>query len=190
MQACFNTIVNTLINDTGFNFKNYVPITSTTNYEAIITDVNTHTKQITLDIQLPFIIGPLTIYNAISCDILYAPVQGGDPLTFKHFREATIMFQNKTFTNATISFSSDILPKFIPIPIIGMGNGIFGKDKFGQNYFGGNSHSAPFRTYIPASCQRCRYLNVLFHHQIAREQFAIYGISITDNGTASTRGYR
>jgi hypothetical protein len=149
-------------------------------------------------------VGPLTVFKAINTNIQWAPVTFGNPMTLKHVREFSLMFENKAFTLATMSFSSDLLPAFQNIPFIGTSNGIFGfigqpaifdsssgKVGFGYSFFGGGSHSAPFRTYIPRDVQRCRYINCLFNHNVAREQYAIFGLTLTPNdGAESTRGYR
>jgi hypothetical protein len=104
-----------------------------------------------------------------------------------------MMFDNKAFTKATASFSTDLKPEFLSIDFYGQGNGIFGhyaSPGFGYGFFGGLSNSAPFRTIIPRQCQRGRYLNVGFEHKIAREKWALNGITLTGNMALSTRGYR
>ena len=106
-------------------------------------------------------------------------------------QEATIMFTNKAFTSATISFASDLLPALLDVPFNGAGNGIFGNSGvFGDNYFGGLSNSAPLRTYYPRDVQRCRYSIIQFSHQIARESYGIFGITLTGLVGQSTRAYR
>lgn len=189
--TCFNLIINELNEDVHIDFTNYELITNNTLQEAIIVDINNLTKQITLNIDLPFIQGAITLYNAIHTEVEYAPQTLGDPLGIKHMRESTLMFENKTFTNATMSFASDLLPEYQDITFDGLGNGIFGHiDGFGDNYFGGNSHSAPFRTYIPRQYQRCRYLKIKYTHGIAREKWSIFGLSLTGSISQSPRAYR
>lgn len=191
LQACFNAIVVKLNADLGVNFNNYQQINKTTAQEAVISSLNKVTKEITIGTELPFISGPLTLYKAIETSFTYSPITLGDPVNYKHLREATMMFINKAFTKATLSFATDLLPQLIPIPFNGDGNGIFGHiDGFGDNFFGGGSNSEPFRTYIPRQCQRCRYIVAKFTHRIAREQYGVYGLSITGKNTNSSRAYR
>jgi hypothetical protein len=207
IQTSFNSMINTMNTDLGCTFHNYSTVTETTIQEAIITSiqsVNNANSNIYVNYALDFVVGPITIYNSIPTSVTWAPQTLNDPLGLKHMREATLMFQNKAFTTATMSFSTDLLPAYIPITIPGDGNGIFGftgtgvnmpnssggNPGFGGNFFGGISNSAPFRTYIPRNCQRCRYLNCQFQHQIAREEFAIYGLSLTGEISQSTRAYR
>jgi len=190
IEACFNIIVNKLNLDSVVAFSNYAPIDTTTIQESIIVAVNPNLKTITLNLDLEYVVGELSIFKAIPCSIVYNPNLMGDPLSFKHVREATMMFANKAFTAASLKFSTDLLPELVEVPFNGDGSGIFGHQTFGGNFFGGNSNSAPFRTYIPRQCQRCRFINVGFEHSIAREQFAIYGFTLTGETGISTRAYR
>jgi hypothetical protein len=113
-----------------------------------------------------------------------------DPLGWKHLREATIMYENRAFTSAILSFATDLLPEFIEVTFDSDGNGIFGFNNFGNGFFGGGSNSAPFRTYIPRQCQRCRYILLNYKHRIAREIYAIFGMTLTGNISQSSRAYR
>lgn len=189
ISACYNKIIEKLNADSNIAYSNYIPIQSSNLQEAVITDVDYIFKEITLNKTLEFVQGPIKIYNSIKCSATYSPNTFGDPLSFKHIREATMMFANKAFTSTTLSFSTDLLPVFVDVNFTGDGSGLFGNDAFGYNYFGGGSNSAPFRTIIPGNCQRCRYLNIKFKHNTAREQYALYGITLTGR-TVSTRAYR
>lgn len=190
MQACFNAITDKLNLDATVSFSNYPLSTGTTTHEAIVTEVHAPSNQIAVNLALPFILGAMVIYKAIPTTFVYAPIHMGDPLGSKHLRNASMMFQNKAFTSAIMSFSSDLLPEFIPVPFNGDGNGIFGYAPFGDDFFGGGSHQAPFVTYVPRQCQRCRFLMIKFEHFIAREQYAVYGCTITGRVGLSSRAYR
>lgn len=190
LKICYNYIINALNNDPGTSFSNYRFVDNSTIQEVIITNINRALRTVTFNLPVEFIQGTITAYNAIPCSLTYSPLTLDDPLGLKHIRESTMMFANKAFTNAKMRFSTDLLPEFIEIEFNGDGNGIFGHSSFGTGFFGGASNSAPFRTYIPRQCQRCRFINVGFEHRIAREQFAIYGITLTGEVGQSTRAYR
>ena len=190
LKICYNLIINKLNTDPNVTFTNYRLLDNSTLQEAIITAVKSTEKKLTLNLSLEFIQGPITIYKAIPCKFTYSPLTLGDPLGLKHMREATMMFANKAFTSANLKISTDLLPEFIYIPFNGDGNGIFGHQNFGSGFFGGASNSAPFRTFIPRQCQRCRFINLGFEHRIAREQYAIYGSTLTGEVGQSTRAYR
>lgn len=190
IKACYNTIITKLNADTGVGFNNYTQVNTETIQEAVITAINQNSNTVTLNLVLPYVIGEIIIYEAIETEVLYAPQHFGDPLSYKQIREATLMFEAQRFTSASISFSSDLIPEFTTVEFTGMGNGIFGHQDFGENFFGGVGNSQPLRTYVTRNHQRCRYLNVQFNHTIARENYYLYGCTLTGNLQLSERAYR
>lgn len=188
----FNYIISILNKDTGTAFKNYATVSESTIQETIINNVNNATHTITTDLALDFLVGPLVIYKAIPTIITYAPVTFQDALNLKQVSEATLMFENKQFSEATLSFASDLQPAFVPIPFSGNGNGNFGMGTgpFGGGFFGGAANAAPFRTYIPRYVQRCRYIVARFTHNVALEKYSINGLSLSGTIGESTRAYR
>jgi hypothetical protein len=193
IKACYNAIIGLLNADTGVNFSDYKTVTTSTDFESVVNSVNTINKKITLNITNPFIVGPIQVYKAIPNQVLYSPLTFGDPLSLKQIFQATAMFNNTAFTRATMSFSSDLKPEFFSVPFNNLGNGIFGSYSdpgFGFGYFGGAGNSKPFRTYIPLQTQRCRYINIKYEHQTAREQVELFGVTLTGNLGISNRAYR
>lgn len=190
MKISYNFIMNTLNNDTGVSFNNYAIINNNTIQESIITGINRITKKVTLNLSLEYLVGDITIFKAFESTFTYSATTMGDPLNHKHLREATIMFETRNITSGTLSFRTDLLPEFIPVPFKLDGNGIFGHSPFGSGFFGGLSNSAPMRTYIPRQCQRCRYVIVKFSHKIAREDYRVNGITITGEAGLSSRAFR
>jgi len=191
LKVCHNFIISILNTDTGVSFNNYRPITNNTLMESIIVSINGITKKLTLNLDLDYLIGDVKIYKAFESSFAYSPITFGDPLMLKHVREATMMFETRTLTNSTISFRTDLLPEMIDVPFSLDGNGIFGHvDGFGDGFFGGLSSSAPFRTYIPRQCQRCRYIIIRFSHNVAREDYRVNGCTVTGEIGQSSRAYR
>ena len=191
LQTCYNFIVNTLNVDPGISFNNYPLITNTTSMESIITSIDAKTKKITTNLTLDYLIGDITIYKAFESSFSYSPITFGDPLLLKHIREATMMFETRTLTGGTLGFRTDLLPELVEIDFKLSGNGIFGYvDGFGDGFFGGLSNAAPFRTYIPRQCQRCRYMIVRFSHSTAREDYRVNGCTLTGEVSQSSRAYR
>lgn len=190
IKNSYNAIITQLNLNPQLAFSNYKQIDETTNFEVIVNSVNKTTGSVVVNLSLDFLQGTITVYKAIISEVVYSPNTLGDPLSLKHFRESTAMFENKAFTKASLSFSTDLLPAFISVSFNGDGNGIFGHNNFfGSGFFGGSSNSAPMRTFIPRDCQRCRYINLKFSHTIARENYALYGITLTGDLT-SIKGYR
>jgi hypothetical protein len=191
MKVCYNFIINTLNSDTGVAFNNYALINNNTIQEAIINQINRITKQITLNLTLDYLVGDIVVHKAISSSFIYSPNTMGDPINHKHIREATLMFETRTLTRGIMSFRTDLLPEFQDVPFDLDGNGIFGHTaNFGDGFFGGLSNSAPFRTYIPRQCQRCRYMVVKFAHSVAREDYRINGTTLTGETGLSSRAFR
>ena len=189
IRVCYNKITDLLTNSSGPAFSSYDPITKYTSMEAVVESIDRITSHVMVNLKLNYLSGDVTLYHAIKTKFTYSPNHFGDPLTFKHFREATLMFLNKAFTAATMRVGTDLLPQLIEIPFYGDGNGLFGYAPFGQTFFGGGSHPVPFRTYIPRQCQRCRYIVIQFEHKTAREQYGITGMTLTGE-VYSIRSYR
>lgn len=194
IRACFNGIIK-LLNQpaSGTSFKNYKTIDDTTQFEAVVTSVNKVLNIITLNLPIQLVVGEVSIYKAIPCNVVYAPITFGDPLQLKQVYEATLMFADKAFTKVIAGFSSDLKPEFSYIEFEGQGNGNFGNYSnpgFGYGFFGGSSNAAPCRTIIPRQNQRCRFINMQFSHKTAREIWSLYGITLTLNQLPSTRAYR
>jgi hypothetical protein len=191
LQIGYNAIIEQLNIDEQVNFANYTTIENTTIQECIITAINTITKRLTVNLNLEYVVGKITVYNSINSVFIYSPNTMGDPVSLKHMGDSQVFFETRTLTGGILSFATDLLPEFIDIPFNLDGNGIFGHMNFGSGFFGGMANSAPFRTYVPRQCQRCRFIVVKFEHQTAREDYRVLGISITANSqTASPRAYR
>jgi len=190
LRTCYNKVVSMLNLDTGVSFTNYRLNTNNTDQESIITGINTVTRTLTVNVPLNYLVGDITIYKAIQSIVKYAPITMGDPLMLKHLREATLMLETRNITSATMSFASDLLPELIDVPFRLDGNGIFGHSNFGTGYFGGLSNSAPFRTFIPRQCQRCRFIVVKYEHKVAREDYRLLGITLTGETGQSSKAYR
>lgn len=189
VKACYNKVIDKLNADAGPAFSNYAEVSDSSTIEAIVTAVNVTTKYVTLNLELPFQVGDIKSYESIVSKFTYAPIHMQDPVSFKHFRELTIMFLSKAFTSAKVRVASDLLPQLLEIPFNGDGNGIFGYTSFGDGFFGGGSHPVPFRTYVPRQCQRARYLVIQFEHSVAREQYGVTGVTVTGE-PYSIRAYR
>lgn len=190
LKTCYNEVIRLLNIDTGVSFTNFKTINNNIIQEAIIISINNITKTVTLDKELDFLVGAATVFKSIKSSFAYSPTTMGDPLNYKHLREATMMFETRNITSGTMSFATDLLPQYQKVPFNLDGNGIFGHSPFGTGFFGGKASSAPFRTYIPRQCMRCRYILVRFEHSVAREDYKVTGVTITGEIGQSTRAYR
>lgn len=189
LQTSFNLLIDILNNDLGVGYKNYMYSSGTTEYEFNILAVNSSLNTITAPYQYNLIQGPFIIYNHILVELQFVPQYFQDVSMTKHVSEGTLIFEDSSFSTATLSYSSDLSADFEEQDVSGNGNGIFGNNTFGEGLFGGNGSGIPFRTLLPKNKQRCRYINVKFKHNIGREIFSLYGLSLTYN-PVSQRGWR
>ncbi len=107
----------------------------------------------------------------------------------KQVSEATMLFQKMSFTDASMTFNTDLNLETQSQDFPGLGNGSFGNSIYGGTVFGDSGNSVPLITLVPRDMQRCRYINIGFNHAIAREMFAIYGVSLTYSNV-SQRAWR
>ncbi len=186
-QSTFNSLITLLNNDPGVGYKNYKSSSGTTIYEFNILSVGTST--ITSPYTYPLIVGNVVVYNHITTELQWVPQIFQDVSLTKHVSEGTLIFEDSSFSTATLSYSTDISSGFEDQDITGDGNGIYGNNVYGNGIYGGSGNSVPFRTYLPKEKQRCRYVNVKFTHAVARESYSLYGCSLVW-APISSRGWR
>lgn len=189
LQDNFNALITLLNADVGAGYKNYAESSDTVDFEFEISDVDTNYATITSPYTYPIIEGVVTVYNHILAEIQFVPQYLQDVSMTKQVSEGTLIFEDSSFSAATLSYSSDLSANFEDQDVSGSGNGIFGNTVFGNGLFGGDGSGVPFRTYIPREKQRCRYMNVKFKHAVGREIFSLYGFSLSYNLT-SNKGWR
>lgn len=188
-QNAFNVIVGRLNVDANTHHHSYLTSVNTVEYEVPVSSTNSFTKVITMEYAAPIIAGPIVIYKHIDSSVTWVPHHFGDASMLKQVSESTLLFETMDFTQAIASFSSDLSPGFESIPFPGEGTGIWGGFSWGDDTWGGEGTSRPFRTYVPANKQRCRYINGQFEHGSTFEDYAIFGISYTFS-PISSRAYR
>lgn len=175
-------------------YKNYNLIENITSYESIVIDKNIlrpYKNEITTLIEPRFFEGDVEVFKAIKTEIQWNPLHFGDPSAQKQFSRGTIILDQNNFTQATVSYSSDLSQGFVPIVKKGKGVGYWSSGNWGDTdlYWGGNGNDVPIMSIIPREKQRGRYLNVKFEHSIARESFRILGVTSVIR-VVSARAYR
>ena len=188
-QNDFNIIVNKLNIDEGVFTSNYLLSEGIKSFESLITQVTPNSPVVQIQYSLGFIEGPIVLFKGINSKLIYGPQTFGDPSVLKQVREATMMFENNTFTKAQVGYATDLSPGYIFIDFNQQGKGDWGSFVWGGQNWGGGFSAIPVRTYIPQGKQRCRYIQCQFKHSSAREKWSIFGISYTLSAT-SERGYR
>ena len=160
-------------------------------FETFIEEIDTYRSQVTVHTPRPFVEGDIEVYKGFKCDVEWNPQHFGDPSALKQIRYVTIMFDQNNFYSATAKFSTDIGQSVVEVPFRSKGIAYFGDMNFDDPnaYWGGLGNDVPYRTAVPTSKQRCRYLTMGFEHNISRESFRILGVSGIVRAI-SDRGYR
>ena len=170
-------------------YKNYEESDGTKEFEVLIVDKALNTTDVYMQFSMPLMEGPITIYKGITCDVQYAPESFNDVSMLKQVTESTVIFEDTNFSRATVGFRTDLSPGYETIDFTKSGKGDFGFFVYSQHNWGGGFSGVPLRTYIPRQKQRCRYIQLEFLHDSAREKFTLYGFSYTFR-PISERAYR
>lgn len=189
IQTDFNDIVNRLNSASSLLHKNYTLSTGTTDVEAPILGDGETLNQVQTMFAMPFVQGEILLVKGVKADVIWAPQSFGDASILKHVREGTVMFEDTVFYNAEMGYASDLSPAYEFVEFDEVGLGDWGMFDWGAQNWGGEGSQVPLRTYIPRDKQRCRFLRPRFRHGVAREKFAVFGISLTFR-PISSRAYR
>jgi len=189
MQTQFNAIISALNTSSGVFYTNYSQSVGTVSYEIHILSVNINSNQLTTDILPPIIPGDIYLYKAIPTEVIWAPNHFGAPELMKHIRESSLMFENTAITGASFGFNTDLSANFEDITFLLDDSGVFGDLIWSDFTWGGEGNATPFRTYIPRSKQRCRFIRARFKNGNAFDKFAILGLSFIFE-VNSERGYK
>lgn len=163
----------------------------TVSFEAYITEIDSLRNKVTIHTERPFIEDDIEVYKGYTCTIEWNPQHFGNPAALKQVSHITILFDQNNFNAAIAKFYSDASQGTVEVPFSGKGLGYWGDMAWGENtaYWGGEGNDMPFRTIVPRSKQKCRYISVAFEHKIAREDFRVLGISGTVR-EISSKAYR
>lgn len=178
-QTDYN-ILTTLINaNVNPLFHNYPTSTGTVVFDMIIIQPIQNTNDVQVLYLVPIIQGPIVLSQGITTEVVWAPQTFGDPSISKHVSEGTFIFNDTVFTNAVVSYASDLMPNFEEVEFDESGIGDWGGFVWNEQYWGGTGSSVPLRTYIPRNKQYCRFLRPRFTHNTSREKFELLGASLT-----------
>jgi hypothetical protein len=179
IQSDFNIIVGLLNTNIYISYPNFPLSSGTETFETSIVSVINNTNNVTLLYEVPFVVGPIQLYEGIDCDITWVPQTFGDPSISKHVSEGTFLFDNTSFNGATVSYASDLSQNFESVDFDESGIGDWGYFVWDDQNWGGNGTQVPLRTYIPRYKQYCRFIIPNFTHINAREKFSLLGTSLT-----------
>lgn len=148
-------------------------------YESLIESVTSSTV-VVLEDATGFAAVAATIYELIDVTIEWAKNDCGNPGQVKHYREATILFRERSTRRFEIGFSTN----FISVPeytdIDPEFEGGWGEFTWGELPWGGSdiAKPLPFRTYIPQEMSRGHWIYIQCRSRKARSSFGISGVSL------------
>lgn len=175
-----NGNVLTLTNVSGITVGDLIYQSDSVN--SLVTAINEAAETVTVfDTLNGWTVAAATVLTGISCTIQWLPNTAGNPGYFRHWREATMLFKQNIFNNASMNFFSEIDSSIDMVPITGSANAGWGQFGWGLPPWGGIVNSKPFRTYVPREKQRCDLLTIQFQCRNAWGQFQIEGISCIFN---------
>lgn len=190
LQADYNLMIDELNHPaSGTAFKDYKKATDLLVYEVIVQSSKLSTNTIVINFSTWFIQGAARIYKHIPTEVVWAPQHFGSPDQLKQIAEGTVLLEKNNIYSAIVGYSSDRSADFTDIEYPLKGPGFWGSYTWADVVWGGAGNSVPLRTLIPQNKSRCRYLNVKFKHENAREGFRLLGISLEPRNIGP-RGYR
>lgn len=133
---------------------------------AVVTAVNGNV--VTFDRTVAFSTGPGSCYNAYALAVTWSPNFGGDPSSIMHAREVDLLFRSVYFANATVTFSTDLYPSGIAVPIDGVAAGLVDPPTGPRS----------IRVWIPRECQRGTRLSIKFAMTQAQCEMQLQGIKV------------
>lgn len=190
LKTDFNTIIAKLNEeDTATANKSYRQVKDLITYETIITNIDSRYNLTSVKFVPNFIQGDIQIYKGIKSEVQWAPQHFGKPEKLKQVSSGTLIFDQGNIYGGTVAYSSDRSADFVEIPFDLNSPGFWVSYPWANAVWGGGGKDAPLRTLIPGNKSRCRYLNVKFKHQNAREGYKLIGVSLEPR-EISDRGYR
>lgn len=122
-------------------------------------------------------LGAATAYKAINTEIETEPQTTGNPGILKQFRDITVFFRHANFRNISLNFKSNLSASLEKVSITLQGS--WGSFNWGKIGWGGTSADLlAIRTFIPRNKQRAHWISLNITHAVAREYFALAGLSI------------
>lgn len=158
---------------------------------ATILEVDSATQTLTIDANYNFTVAAAKVLKAIPTSIKWVPVTLGNPALLKQFQETQLIFKEFFSGEASASFSTDISISEETVPLMGSGNGLWGRFVWDQSaLWGGDNNARTVRIWVPMHKQTGSYLNIGFSHRYGYASWKLAGVHVLVNTNGSTRGRR
>lgn len=139
----------------------------------------TNSTALVVEDSLEWTPGGGTAYNPIHAEVETVPQTAGNPGVLKQYRDMTMFFRRANFRQIMIGFKSNISAYLQTESVSPIVEAAWGNFPWGQFAWGGNTPDLQvIRTYLPRNKQRAHWVSVNVTHAVARDYFAIAGLSL------------
>jgi hypothetical protein len=156
----------------------YLLYKDASNY-AVITDIDQSTNTVTVNDDITWDIGAITVLKSIECELEYYSQHFKNPGVMKLFQEVAMLYRETSFFSGIISFYTDLSGGYSETTFSGNygGNG-WGSFAWGNNAWGNLQRPKPIRAFVPREKSRGTLLSVKITQRDAFSKWSINGLSL------------
>lgn len=143
-----------------------------------VLSVDSDASTVTLQAEMEFTPGSVTIYTSYLCRISWKEVYGENPTILRQFIEGQILFKNTRFSAAYLTFITDFSNSDAALDLGAYGLVFWGLFGWGTQPWGGVAYPKSLRFLIPQEKQQGSYIQPSFLIQQAWSDWKLQGLSI------------
>lgn len=145
---------------------------------SIITEINYASNLVTTATAATWSVAAATILKAIDCEVEFVAQHFGNPGVMKHFQEIALLFREKSFDFADVSFYTDLSGGYESTVINGsFGADLWGAGLWGAGPWGGLQRPKPLRVFVPREKSRGSLLSLKLNIKNAFAKWSLNGVS-------------
>jgi hypothetical protein len=148
---------------------------------AVITDVDLENLQVTINANVAFVVGAVSVYKGIKGIIEWQPLVAGNPGRVKQWPEVSALFKATRFFRALFRFRSELSQALTSVAVDGTNPGGWGLFPWGSVPWGGTAQAKAIRTFIPGPKQYAAQLVVRIEIKSGYSDWKILGVSVPYN---------
>jgi hypothetical protein len=146
---------------------------------SIITAYDPGSNTVTTDTSVSFSIATASILKAIDCEIEFTNASMENPGVMKRFNEVAWLFREKSFSQATAAYYTDLSGGYENTTLEGsFGADLWGAFTWGSVPWGGIQRPKPIRCFVPREKSRGSLLSVKLNVKNAYAKWSLNGVSI------------
>lgn len=125
--------------------------------------------------------GVVTVYPAFSSVVQWKPAVAGNPAYVRQYSEGCAIFKRTRFVSAGIAFFSDVSQAFESVTLLGFTLSRWGTFPWGSNPWGGTNRARSLRFLVPQNKQMASQLGVKLTIRSSFANWACEGVSVSFN---------